>query len=66
MQSIKPIEAGEIEDLDETDPAEIDSFSESFAPINNTHRLLFRLRDKICCMGLLLTVAAFMRFFLAK
>lgn len=66
MQNIKPIEAGVIEATDETDPAEIDSFSESIAPVNHASRLLFRLRDKVCCIGLLFTVAAFMRFFLAK
>lgn len=66
MQNIKSIEASEVEDMDEADPTEIDSFSESFAPVNNVNRLLFRLRDKVCCVGLLVIVAAFMRFFLAK
>ena len=45
---------------------ESDSFSESLSPVNRVYPLLFRLRDKICCMGLLLTAAMFMRFFLAK
>ena len=63
MQAIKPTV---IEDLDETDPAEIDTFSESFAPVNHAKHLLFRLRDKVCCVGLLFTVAVCMRFFLAK
>ena len=48
------------------DLPEVDAFSTSLAPINRNEQLLFGLRDRICCIGLMATFVALMRIFLSN
>lgn len=48
------------------DLPEVDTFSTSLAPINRNERLLFGLKDRICCVSLMATVFALMRIFLSN
>jgi hypothetical protein len=45
---------------------EVDTFSTTLEPINRTEKPLFTLKDRICCVSLMATFFALMRFFLSK
>ena len=48
------------------DFVEVDRFSESLAPVNHQKKLLFGLKDRLCCVSVLATFFALMRLFLSK
>jgi hypothetical protein len=48
------------------DFAEVDTFSTSLAPINRTEKLLFGLKDRICCVSVMAMFFALMRLLLSK
>lgn len=41
---------------------EVDAFTTSMAPVNRTEKLIFGIRDRLCCVGLLAAAIVVMRF----
>ena len=58
--------SGKSAPIEDEDFVEIDRFSESLAPVNHKQKLLFGLRDRLCCVSVLATFFALMRLFLSK
>jgi hypothetical protein len=46
--------------------SEVDAFTTSLAPINQTQEIKFSVRDRICCVSLLAMLMTLLRMLLAK